>query len=78
MPPVIAVTSTVSPVVKSKMREPGVSSTGSPSWLMVGGPSSRVQLVMKFRRSTRRPVRTGAENGQRAEIGKLVDLGIAR
>jgi len=52
LPPVIASTSTVWPVVKSKIRDPGVSSTGSPSWLIVGGPSSRVQLAMKLNRST--------------------------
>ena len=47
----VALTSTVCPVVKSKMREFGVSITGSPNCWMVGAPSSRVQLVMKLSRS---------------------------
>src|SRR5215204_1055865 len=52
LPPVIAVTSTVCPVVKSKTCVLGVDSNGSPSWFTVGAPSSRVQLVTKLNRST--------------------------
>ena len=52
LPPVMAVASTVWPVVKSKIRVPGVSSTGSPSCSIDGAPSSRVQLPSRLSRST--------------------------
>ncbi len=50
MPPVRVVTSTVSPVAKSKNETLGVSSSGSPSCCSDGAPSSRVQLTLRLRR----------------------------
>src|SRR5438445_425388 len=48
------------------MRAFGVLSSGSPSSLIVGGPSSRLQLVMKLSRSTGDPM---ARRELRALIG---------
>ena len=77
LPPVIALTSTVSPVVKSKMRVPGVLRIGSPSCWTEGAPSSRVQLAMKLSGDGRRPVEARPDRRQRTEIGHLLDRRIA-
>src|SRR5215204_68522 len=52
LPPVMLVTRTVWPVVKSKTRVSGVVRIGSPSCDTLGAPSSRVQLARKLSRST--------------------------
>ena len=55
---------------------PGVSSTGSPSWLIVGGAFLAGPAGDEVEAVDRRPVRARADRRQRAEIRQLVDLGI--